>query len=66
MQLIATQQKVVELMPTAEEVASLRAPEAEARRDADETGEKVLALLERARKDQEVATVIKKERDELL
>jgi pyrroloquinoline quinone (PQQ) biosynthesis protein C len=53
-------------MPAAEEVASLRAPKAEARRDADEAGEKVLALLERAHKDEEVASVIKKEWDERL
>jgi hypothetical protein len=66
MQLIIAQQRVVELTPTAEEVASLRAPKAEARRDADEAREKVLALLERARKDEEVDTVIKKERDERL
>jgi pyrroloquinoline quinone (PQQ) biosynthesis protein C len=66
MQLIIAQQTVSELMPAAEEVASLRAPKAEARRDADEAGEKVLALLERAHKDEEVASVIKKEWDEWL
>jgi pyrroloquinoline quinone (PQQ) biosynthesis protein C len=56
---------VAELTSDAEEAASLWAQEVEARRDADEAREKVLALLERARKDEEEATTIQKERDEL-
>jgi pyrroloquinoline quinone (PQQ) biosynthesis protein C len=56
---------VVELTSDAEEAASLRAREVEARRDAHEAREKVLALLERARKDEEEAMTIQKEWDEL-
>jgi hypothetical protein len=49
----------------AEEAASLRAREVEAHRDGDEAGEKVLALLQRARKDEEEAAAIKNKQDEL-
>jgi hypothetical protein len=49
---------VAELTPAAEEVASLQAREVEVRRDADEAGEKVLALLEIACKNKEEATPI--------
>jgi DNA primase len=64
-QLAVTQQRVAELTPTAEEAASLRAREVVAHHDGDEAGEKVLALLQRARKDEEEATSIKNKQDEL-
>jgi hypothetical protein len=51
-QLVTAQQRVAELTPLAEEAASLWTREAEARWHADEAGEKVLALLERSRKDE--------------
>jgi pyrroloquinoline quinone (PQQ) biosynthesis protein C len=65
-QLVTAQQRVAELTPLAEEAASLWTREAEARWHADEAGEKVLDLLERSRKDEEVVTMVRKERDELL
>jgi hypothetical protein len=52
-------------MPAAEEAASLRDREVEAHHDGDEARGKVLALLERARKNEEEATMIKKKQDEL-
>ena len=65
-QLIATQQRVVELTPLAEEAANLRSRMAEARRDADEAEKAFEALSARSQKDDEEAARIKEERDELL
>ena len=65
-QLIATQQRVVELTPLAEEVANLRSQVDEARRDADEAEKAFEALLVRSQKDDEEAARVRKERDELL
>jgi hypothetical protein len=56
---------VAELTPVTEEAASLWDREVEAHSDGDKAREKVLALLERARKDKEEATTIKKKQDEL-
>jgi nicotinic acid mononucleotide adenylyltransferase len=57
-QLTAAQQRVVELTLATEEAANLRAREAEARRVDDEASKKVLALLERACKEDGEATRI--------
>jgi hypothetical protein len=47
------------------EMADLRIRHEEAVTDSKETGEKLLALIERARKDQEEAQKVKNESDEL-
>ena len=65
-QLIAAQQRVVELTPLTEEVASLRSWVAEARWDADKAKKAFEALSVRSRKDDKEATRVRKERDELL
>jgi len=57
---------VVELTPLAEEAANLRLRVAEARRDADEAKKAFEALLARSRKDDEEATRVRTEQDELL
>jgi uncharacterized coiled-coil DUF342 family protein len=48
------------------EIVDLHIRHEEAVTDAKEVGEKLLALIERARKDQEEAQKVKNERDELL
>ena len=65
-QLVATQQRVVELTPLAEEVANLRSRVVEAHRDADEAKKAFEALSVRSWKDDEEAARVRKERDELL
>ena len=65
-QLIAAQQRVVELTPLTEEATNLRSWVAEARRDADEAEKAFKALLVRSWKDDEEAARVRKERDELL
>ena len=65
-QLIATQQRVAELIPLAEEVDSLRLREAEARRHEEETERAFEALSVRARQDEEEASRVRREQDELL
>ena len=50
-QLIATHQEVAELAPTAREVVELRVREKDARDDAHDAKEKLVALIERARTD---------------
>ena len=65
-QLIATQQRVAELIPLAEEVDSLRLREAEARRHEEETERAFEALSVRAWQDDEEAARVRRERDELL
>ena len=57
---------MVELTPLIEEVDNLRSQVAEAHWDADEAEKAFEALSERLWKDNEVATKVKKERDELL
>ena len=57
---------MVELTPLAEEAANLRSWVAKARRDADEAEKVFEALLMRSWKDDEDATRVRKERDELL
>ena len=65
-QLIAAQQRVVELTPLTEEATNLRSWVAEARRDADEAKKAFEALSARSWKDDEEAARVRKERDELL
>jgi len=65
-QLVATQQRVVEITPLAEEAANLRSWVAEACRDAAEAEKAFEALSTRSRKDDEEATSVRKERDVLL
>ena len=65
-QLVATQQRVVELTPLTEEAANLQSQLAEACRDADEAEKAFEALSMMSRKDDEEATWVRKERDELL
>ena len=65
-QLIATQQRVVELTPLAEEVANLRSRVDEARQDADEAEKAFEALLVRSWKDDKEAVRVRKEWDGLL
>jgi len=65
-QLIATQQRVAELTPLAEEADSLRLREAEAHRHVDEAERAFEALSVRERQDEEEAARVKKEWDELL
>ena len=57
---------MVELTPLTEEAANLRLRVAEARRDADEAKNAFEALSARSWKDDEEATRVRKERDELL
>ena len=65
-QLVATQQRVVELTPLAEEAANLRSWVAKAHQDADEAEKAFEALSARSWKDDEEGARIKKEQDELL
>ena len=65
-QLVATQQRVVELTPITEEAANLWSWVAKARWDADEAEKVFEALSARSWKDDEEATRVRKERDELL
>ena len=65
-QLAATQQRVVKLTPLVEEAANLRSWVGEAYWDVDEAEKAFKALSVRPRKDDEEATMVKKERDELL
>ena len=65
-QLVATQQRVVELTPLAKEAANLRSWVAEAYRDADEAEKAFKSLSARLRKDDEEAAKVRKEWDELL
>jgi hypothetical protein len=60
--LVDAQQRVADLNG---EMADLRIRHEEAVTDSKETGEKLLALIERARKDQEEAQKVKNESDEL-
>jgi hypothetical protein len=57
---------VAKLTLIIDEATNLRTQAAEARRHVDEAREKVMALLGRSRKDEEVTVVLRKERDELL
>ena len=57
---------MVELTPLVEETASLWSREAKARQDADEAEKAFEALSVRSWKDDEEATSVKKEQDELL
>ena len=65
-QLVATQQRVVELTPLTEEAANLQSWVGKAHRDADEAEKGFEALSARSRKDDEEATRVRKGRDELL
>jgi len=56
---------VAELTPLAEEADGLRSRVAEAHRDADEAEKAFEALSVRSRKDDQEATRVRKERDEL-
>ena len=62
-QLIAAQQRVVELTPLVEEADNLRSREAKARRYADENEKAFETLSVRPRKDDEEAAKVRKERD---
>ena len=64
-QLVATQQRVAELTPLAEEADSLRLWEVEARRH-EETERAFEALSARVRQDEEEAARVRRERDQLL
>ena len=57
---------MVELTPLTEEAANLQSRVAESRRDANEAEKAFEALLARSWKDDEEATRVRKERDELL
>ena len=57
---------MVELTPLAEEATNLQSWVAKACRDADEAKKVFEALSARSRKDDEEATRVRKERDELL
>ena len=65
-QLTAARQEVAELAPATQEVADLRVREKDARDDAHETKEKLVALIERVRTDTVEAERLRKERDNLL
>jgi hypothetical protein len=65
-QLAAAQQRVVELTLLIEEVANLRTREAEARWHVDDVEKMFTDLSARSRRDDEKATWIKKDQDELL
>ena len=58
--------EVDELTPLSTEVDNLRRQEAEAHRDAEDAEKSFDELSERAWQDQEEATRVRKERDELL
>ena len=64
-QLVATQQRVVERTPHIEEAANLWLQVAKARRDAEKAEKAFKALSVRSWKDDEEATRVRKERDEL-
>ena len=57
---------MAEFTPVRQEWADLRIKEAEARVDAQEAGEKLMALLERMRVDEAEAKWLRKEWDDLL
>ena len=59
-------QRVAELTPLIEEANSLRSRVAEAHRDTDEAEKAFEALLVRSWRDDEEATRVRKEQDELL
>ena len=65
-QLVAAQQRVVELTPLAEEADSLRSWVAEACRHANEAEKAFKALSARSQRDDEEAAKVRKEWDELL
>ena len=65
-QFVAAQQRVAELTPLSEEVTNLQSWVAEPRRDADEAEKAFKALSTRSWKDDEEATRVKKEWDDLL
>ena len=65
-QLIACQQRVVELTPLAKEAFNLQLWEAKARRHVDEAERAFEALSVRVRQDEEETARVKRERDELL
>ena len=65
-QLVAAQRRVAELTPLAKEVDSLWSWVVEARRHADEAERAFEALSARSQRDDEEATKVRKERDELL
>ena len=64
-QLAAAHQQVVELSPTARELADLRVREKYARDDAREAREKLMALIDREHTDAVEAKQLWKERDDL-
>ena len=64
-QLVAAQQRVAELTPLAEEAASLRLREAEAHQH-EETEKAFKDLSVRVQRDEEEATRVRRERDQLL
>ena len=64
-QLVVTQQRVAELTPLAEEAASLRLREAEAHQH-EETEKAFKDLSVRVQRDEEEATRVRMEQDELL
>ena len=65
-QLVASQQRVAELTPLAKEAGSLWSWVAKARRHADEAKRAFKDLSARSRRDNEEATKVRKEQDELL
>ena len=65
-QLVAIRQRVAELTPLAEETDSLRLPVAKVCRHADEAERVFEALSVRSWKDNEEATKVRREQDELL
>ena len=65
-QLVAARQEVAELAPTIRELADLRVREKDARDDACEAGEKLMALVERVHMDVMEAERLRKEWDDLL
>ena len=65
-QLVATRLEVAELAPVARELADLLVREKDARNDACEAREKLMALIERARTDAMEVERLWKERDDLL
>jgi hypothetical protein len=65
-QLDTARQKVVELAPAGEEVASLQIRELDTRRDINEAKEKFAALAERVHLDTAETKRLRKEQDKLL
>ena len=57
---------MAELAPVRQELADLRIKEVEARIDAQEVGEKLMALLERTHVEEVEAELLRKEWDDLL